>query len=402
MSPMFRTALVLGLLAAAEAFAIDMYLPALPQITEDLRTSEATMQLTLTLYFMAFGLAQMIYGPIADQVGRKPPLYAGMGIFLLGSVGSAVAPDIAWLIAARILQGAGAAAAMVVPRAIIRDMYTGPEATRLMALVMLVISISPMLAPLAGSGLLAVAGWRSIFWVLAAVSLLGLALIRWQQPETLAPEYAVPVNIASLAGGCRTLLAEPVFMGLTLVGAFGFASFFVFIAAAPFVYSGEFGLSPTQFSLAFAVNAIGFFATSQLAAPIGERVGMQVVMFWAVVGFAVFCVGLFVVALLGGASLFVVMGGLFLANACLGFVVPTVMVMALDPHGEIAGLASSLGGTLQMILAGLVVTLAGPFFDGTVVPMTGAVAGCGVLTLATALWVRPKMEGMGKEKGGGG
>jgi len=391
LSPMFRTALILGLLAAVEAFAIDMYLPAMPEITRALGTDIATMQTTLTLYFVAFGLAQLIWGPLADQYGRKPPLYAGMGLFVLASVGCALAPTVGWLTGFRILQGLGAAAAMVVPRAVIRDMYTGAQATRIMAMVMLVISVSPMLAPLAGSAILAVAGWRDIFWALVVAGGVGIYLLARHQPETLPPARRVRVDVASLLRGSRILLRDPVFMGLTFVGGFGFASFFVFIASATYVYTDQYGLTPTGFSVAFAINAIGFFAASQLAGPLSERYGITRIVRLAVVGFAACCLILLAVVIAGGGSLAVVVAGLFAGNAFLGLVIPTTMVMALDPHGEIAGLASSLGGALQMTVAGLMVTLAGPFFDGTALPMVATIAVCAVLTLAVALWVLPRV-----------
>ncbi|MBT0955837.1 multidrug effflux MFS transporter [Alphaproteobacteria bacterium KMM 3653] len=383
---MFRTALILGLLSAVGPFAIDMYLPALPEIGADLGAEVSAVQLTVTAYFVAFGLAQLIYGPWADQAGRKLPLYAGLGIFIAATVGCAMAPTIGWLVAFRALQGAGGAVLMVVPRAIIRDLHTGPDATKLMALVMLVISISPMLAPLAGSGMIAIGDWRLVFWSLCVAGALGLVLMSLALPETLAKPERVRVNLRNLLRGTKTLILDPAFIGLTLTGGFGFSSFMVFIASASFVYSGHFGLSPTGFSLAFAVNAIGFFMASQLAGPFGERFGDARVIRLAVMGFAAFAVSLFLIGLAGFASLPVVMAGLFCANACLGLIIPTTMVMALDPHGEIAGLASSLGGTLQMVTGGMMVMITGLFFDGTAVPMIGAIALCACCAMAMALW----------------
>ena len=146
-SGMARIALVIGLLGAVGPFAIDMYLPALPEVAADLGASAQATQFTLTAFFLAFGVSQLAYGPASDQFGRKPPLYVGLAIFLLGTLGCALAPTIEALIAARLVQGVGAATVMVVPRAIIRDLHSGPAATRLMAMVMLVISVSPMLAP---------------------------------------------------------------------------------------------------------------------------------------------------------------------------------------------------------------------------------------------------------------
>jgi DHA1 family bicyclomycin/chloramphenicol resistance-like MFS transporter len=378
-SPLLRQALVLGALSTVGPFAIDMYLPAMPAIAADIGATVPAMQCTITAYFIAFGLAQLIYGPWADQAGRRVPLYAGLAIFIIGSVICTFATSPEALMAGRFVQGLGGAAVMVVPRAIIRDLYTGHEATRLMAAIMLVISVSPMLAPLAGAGLIAVTDWRAIFGFLGVAALASLAMTRFVLPETLPAAARQPVSVAALWAGAKMLLTHRGFLGLTFLGGFGMASFFVFIASASFVYSEAFGLSPTGFSLAFAVNALGFFAASQMAAGLGQKHGAVTVALWATAGFAFFTVGLFAVALLGLASLPVVIGGLFLANACLGLVIPTTMVLALEEHGEHAGLASSLGGTLQMLAGGVMIAVTGPFFDGTVVPMLAAIALCGVL-----------------------
>ena len=388
---LFRAALILGLLSAVGPFAIDMYLPALPTIAADLQADVATVQWTLTAYFMAFGVAQLLYGPWADQAGRRRPLFFGLGVFIAGSVWSAVAGDINHLIAARILQGFGGAVLMVVPRAVIRDMHTGSAATRLMAMVMLVISVSPMLAPLVGSGIIAFGDWRMIFWVLCIAAGLSLLMVGFVLPETLAPEARVKVNLKSLWAGTKTLFRDPVFMGLTLIGGFGLSSFIVFIASASFVYSEQFGLTPTGFSLAFAINAIGFFAASQAAGPAMDKFGIVPVMRGAVIGFASAAFVLFLICLAGFGTLPVVVAGLFVANACLGLIIPTTMVMALDPHGSIAGLASSLGGTLQMLVGGLMVAITGLFFNGTATPMVGAIALCSALALALALFTFRKM-----------
>jgi len=194
-----------------------------------------------------------------------------------------------------------------------------------------------------------------------------------------------------MAEGAKTLFGSASFMGLTFVGAFGISSFFVFIATASFVYSGVYGLSPTGFSIAFAINAVGFFGASQLAAPAGMRWGMVPVMRRALFGFAFFACLFAVLAALIDLPLAGVVGLLFLGNFCLGFVIPTSMVMALDEHGEIAGLASSLGGTTQMLTGGAIIALIGPWLDGTVLPMAMAIAGCAVMALVIALWTFPRL-----------
>lgn len=383
-----RPALVLGLLSCIGPFAIDMYLPAMPTIAADLGSSMQAMQMTITAYFLVFGVAQLIYGPWADQAGRKRPLYAGIAIFALGSALCALAPTDTLLIAGRAVQALGGAALMVVPRAIIRDISTGNEATRLMAAIMLVFSVSPMLAPLAGAGLLAFASWRWIFALLLLASVASFTLLAIAQPETLAPENRQRFNLPETLRAAKRLLTDRGFLSLTFLGAFGMASFFVFLASAAFVYTESFGLSPTGFSLAFAANAVAFIGASQAAGPLGAKFGALPLMRWATLGFAVFTCGLFALALSMPIGLYTCIIGLGLGNACLGLIIPTTMVMALDDHGDIAGLASSLGGTLQMLTGGVVIVAFGGLFSASPTPMIGVIALCAVIALALSRFTR--------------
>jgi DHA1 family bicyclomycin/chloramphenicol resistance-like MFS transporter len=382
---------ILGLVAAVGPFAIDMYLPAMPDIGRDLQVDQQVVQWTIVGYFITFGLAQLVYGPWADQAGRKPPLYWGLALFIGGTVLCALAPSIGWLILGRMIQGAGGAANMVVLRAVIRDMATGPAATRMMSTIMIVIAVSPLLAPLSGAGLLAFGDWRLIFWALLAAAVLSYALMHYAVPETLTDANRQRFDLASTLRGMKGLLANRGFMVMTFLAGFAFASFFVFIASASFVYIGAFGLSATEFSLAFAVNAIGFFAASQFAAPLAMRLGTLRMIAVATVGFAVATFVGFAFALAELASLPVTMTTLFIGNVFLGVILPTAQVQALEEHGDIAGLASSLGGTMQMVAAGVLVAAAGPFLDGTVAPMLGAIALCGALALVLSLMIPRQM-----------
>ena len=390
--PLFRTALVLGVLSAVGPFAIDMYLPALPQVARDLATSEANVALTLTAYFIVFGLAQMIYGPLADAIGRRKPMLIGIAIFLLASIAATLAPSIGWLIVARAFQGLGAAALMAVPRAVIRDMASGPAAARMMAAIMIVISVSPMLAPLTGSLIMAWGGWREIFAVLAVSALISLGMVIFVLPETLRPEDRQPVRLDVMLRGARRLVTDRRFMGLSMIGGFGMASFFVFLASASFVYTRQYGLGPTGFSLAFAANAIGFFSASQFAPRLAERIGMERLISLAITGFAAAMLVLSGLVWLGFDSLALIMAGLFLGNACLGLVLPTAMVMSLDPHPDIAGLASSLGGTLQMLTGGAMIAVTGPFLDNTSATMVPAIGLCAALAWIAAFLSLPRLR----------
>ncbi|MBA4490319.1 multidrug effflux MFS transporter [Paracoccus sp. S1E-3] len=390
--PLFRMALVLGLLSAVGPFAIDMYLPALPEVAADLHTTEAGAARTLTSYFIVFGFAQMIYGPMADAIGRKKPLVLGVAIFLIGTVGAAMAPDIGWLVAARGIQGLGAATLMAVPRAVIRDMASGPEAAKMMAAIMIVIAISPMLAPLTGSLVMAWGGWREIFAVLGIAAFISLGLILFVLPETLPVDQRQPVRLDVMLAAARRLLGDRRFMGLTMIGGFGMASFFVFLASASFVYTRQYGLSETGFSIAFAVNAIGFFTASQFAARLAERFGMERVISLAITGFAGTMLALTAIVWAGLDGLPVVMAGLFVGNAFLGLVMPTAMVMSLDPHPDIAGLASSIGGTFQMLTGGVMISVVGPFMDNSAATMVPAIALCAVLAWLAAAASLPRLR----------
>lgn len=387
-----RYAIVLGLMAAVGPFGIDMYLPALPAIAADLEATTAAVQMTLMAYFVAFGVLQIAYGPTADMVGRKPPLYFGLSLFTIGSIGCALAPGIEWLIGFRVLQGAGAAAMMVIPRAIIRDLYTGIAATRLMAMVMLVIAVSPMLAPLVGSALIVPFGWRSAFVAVTMAAMVSAVMLTFFLKETLAPADRVAVNLASMRRGFGRLLRDPVFMGLTFIAGFGMASFFAFLSTASFLYIEHFGLTPTEFALAFAVNAAGFFAASQTAASLGVRFGITRVVMFGVTGFFTAMMVLLAITVMGVDSLFAIIVLLLLGNSCMGLVVPTSMVLALEQHGPIAGLASALGGTLQMSTGVVMIVIVSAIFDGTPLPMVSAIAACAVAAFTLARLTLPRVR----------
>ncbi|WP_269585236.1 multidrug effflux MFS transporter [Roseibium sp. Sym1] len=389
-----RSAVVLGLLAAVGPFAIDLYLPAMAEIVRDLQTDDAAVHMTFTVYFIAFGIAQLVYGPLADRFGRKPPVFLGLIVFITGSFLCATASDVSALTLGRFVQALGAAAPMVIVRAVVRDLHTGTEATRLMALIMLVFSVSPMLAPLTGSLIIQFGSWRLIFVVLGIIALAAVAQMALLLPETLPPDRRARIDLVAMTRSAIYLLRDPKFMGLTLIGGFSLGSFFVFLAAAPLVYMTQYGLTPTGFSLVFALNAVGFFASSQFAAPLGQRFGMGRVALLAVCGFAASTSLLTFLVWSGIDDLPVLMALFFVGNSCLGQVIAPVMVMALEEHGEHAGMASSLGGTFQMVAGGVMIFACSPFFDRTALPLTGAVTACALIALVLALLVlRPQARG---------
>jgi DHA1 family bicyclomycin/chloramphenicol resistance-like MFS transporter len=379
---LIRAAIVLGLLSVVGPLAIDMYLPALPAIGADLGATDARIQQSLMAFLGAFAIGQLIYGPLSDMFGRKPPLYFGLGLFVLASIGSAFAPNAEVLIVFRFLQGLGACASMSLPRAIVRDNYTGAPAAQLMSLIMLVFSVSPILAPLSGSLVIAFADWRAMFWVMTGVGVLALLLLTFALKETRPKEARLDSGLGSAVRAYGTLLRDGRFLGLTLIGTFGMSSFMAFLGNSSFVYIDHFGLTPTQYSLAFSVNAVSFFAASQATGTLVGRFGLNRVVKVAVTGYAVAMLALFA-AVLGGADSVWVMGGfMFVAFGFLGLVLPTTGVLAMEEQGEIAGSASALMGTVQMVVASVVMGIVGAFADGTARPMVIAFAVCAVLAFA--------------------
>lgn len=327
-------ALLLGLITAVGPFAIDIYLPALPTLGASLHASPALVQMSLTVFFVIVGVCQLFYGPISDVFGRKPPIYAGLVIFAVASVGCALAPTIESLIAFRALQAFGACAGMVIPRAIVRDLYTGHEAAKLMALLMLVMSVSPILAPLAGSLVISLWSWREVFTVLAVLAVACLVMTIVQLPETHPAERRLGKTLGNAFSSYGALLRDPVFIGLSVVCGFGLATFFVFIGSAPFVYIEHYGLTPTQFSLGFAVNAASFFAMSQLTARLSARFGLAPLIRWSVVAVAA-VMAVLAVTTLWVDSLALMMTLLFIGFGFLGLLLPAAGVLSLEDHGAV-------------------------------------------------------------------
>ncbi|TKT80424.1 multidrug effflux MFS transporter [Aquamicrobium sp. LC103] len=374
-----RIAVVLGLLSAIGPFAIDMYLPALPTIGADLNASTSAVQMSLLVFFLSMGFGQIVVGPISDMTGRKAPLYFGLGLFAVGGIGSALAPSIEWLIAFRFLQGLGASAGMVVPRAIVRDLHTGNEAAKLMSLLMLVFSVSPILAPLTGSLVIEAFGWRAVFWTVTGAAVLAVVLLTTSLAETRPVEHRQGSSFASALAGYRFLMGDRNFLGLTLIGGFGISSFFIYLASSSFILIDHYGLSPSVYSVFFSINAVAFIGMSQLTGVLSDRFGLRRVVRLAVAGYTTTMVVLLAIMSSGVDRLDVMAALLFVGYGFLGLVIPTTSVLAMDDHGEIAGTASALLGTLHFATGAVAMAVAGLFFDGTALPMVVGIATCAIL-----------------------
>jgi DHA1 family bicyclomycin/chloramphenicol resistance-like MFS transporter len=314
-------------------------------------------------------------------------------LFAAASVGCALAGSIEMLIALRFVQGFGAAAMMAVPRAVVRDLHTGTDAARLMALLMLVFSVSPILAPLAGSGVIALTGWRGVFWAVTVAALAALAMAASFLDETRPPAERVESSLGSALDGYASLLRDRHFLGLVFIGGFVMAGFFTYLANSSFVMIGHWGLTPTQFSLAFSLNAAGFIGASQFTGALGDRLGLVPVVRIGAFGAASTMLAMLAYFLGGGDRIEVLIVLFLISSAFAGLVVPTTAVLALEQHGAIAGTASALMGTLQMLTGAVAMSVVGLFTDGRPLPMViGMAAGIFIalgLTVATLGLRRP-------------
>ena len=373
-----RNAIVLGLLSASGPFAIDMYLPALPAIAADLNASSAAVQGSLLAFFLAVACCQIVYGPISDSFGRKAPLYFGLVLYSVGAIACSFAPSIEWLIAARFIQGVGACAGMTIPRAIVRDLHTGNDAARLMSLIMLVFSVSPILAPVAGSIVIEFGGWREIFWVVALLGVAALAVAFFLLKETRPAANRIPFDARAIWANYVVLLRDRHFLGVTMIGGFGLASFFAFLAGSSFVYIDHFGLSPTQYGIAFAINAIAFIGMAQLTARLGRRFGLHRVVSAALTFYLITTSVLLVATIAGVDNVYFLIALLFISFGSMGLVIPSTAVLALEDYGPTAGTAAALMGTLQLLAGVVIVGVVGAISDGTVLPMVSAISACAI------------------------
>ncbi|MBK1786517.1 Bcr/CflA family multidrug efflux MFS transporter [Prauserella cavernicola] len=377
-----RYALVLGGLTAFGPLSIDMYLPALPAMAGDLRTGDATLQLTLAAFVLGVGIGQLVLGPLSDAYGRRKPLLAGVAVFVVASVLCVVSPSVELLIAARVLQAFGAAAGMVISRAAVRDLFSGIAMARFFSMLMLVTGLAPILAPVLGGQLLALTSWRGIFGALAAFGALLLVVAAFALPETLPEHRRRPANPRAIVRGYARLLRDRVFVGYGLGLGLSFAAMFTYISASSFVLQTTYGLDPQEYGFVFGTGAVGLVLAGQVNGRLVGRVRQRTLLFVGLTGNAAGSFAVLVAAL-SGLGLEAVLPALFVAVASAGLVMPNATSLALNDHPEMAGSASALLGVLQFTVGGLTSPLAGLSGEKSALPMAMLMTLFGLLALVS-------------------
>jgi DHA1 family bicyclomycin/chloramphenicol resistance-like MFS transporter len=373
--------ILLGALTAFAPMSIDMYLPALPTIGQAFSATPGHVQLSLASFFLGLAIGQAIYGPLADRFGRKRPLLVGLCLLVIASAGCALAASIDILIALRFFQALGACSGQVIARAIVRDVFEAREAVRVFSLMVLVLGVSPVLAPVLGGQILVFFDWRVIFWVIMILAAIGLAGTVWRLPETHRHEHMRPLALKSVLGAYGLLLADRAFVGYALTGATGLAGMFAYIAGSPFVFMELFHVPTTKFGFFFAANALGLIAAAQLNVRLVRRfhsdaVILAVLLIQVIDGLLLLTgtwtgwIGLY------GTALFI-----FIYVASVGCLFPNTTALAMASHPQKAGSASALVGVLQFSLAAFAASIVGGLNNGTALPMAGTIALCGVAAM---------------------
>ncbi|MGW0707976.1 multidrug effflux MFS transporter [Streptomyces sp. NPDC002643] len=364
--------LLLGGLTATPPLAMDMYLPALPEVTDSLRAPATTVQLTLTACLAGMALGQLLIGPMSDRWGRRRPLLLGLAVYVVATVLCALAPTVETLIAFRLVQGLAGSAGIVIARAVVRDLYDGEAMARFFSTLMLVSGVAPIVAPLIGGQILRVTDWRGVFVVLTVIGVALMAVVWAKLPDTLAPADRHGGGIGETLHAMRGLLTDRIFMGYVLAGGFAFAALFAYISASPFVIQEIYGASPQTYSLLFGVNSVGLVLMGQINGRVlVGRVSLD----------KVFAVGLVIVAVSATALLLMTLGvfgevglgpmaaALFVLMSAMGITLPNTQALALMRVRHAAGSASALLGTSSFLIGAIASPLVGVAGEDTAVPM---------------------------------
>jgi DHA1 family bicyclomycin/chloramphenicol resistance-like MFS transporter len=374
--------ILLGTLTAFAPMSIDMYLPALPSIGVTFSATAGQVQLSLASFFLGMAAGQAFYGPLTDRFGRKRPLFAGLSLFVIASAGCALSASIDMLIALRFFQALGGCSGPVIARAVVRDLFDPREAVRVFSLMVLVLGVSPVLAPLVGAQILRFFDWRIIFGITTLFGASALAATAWRLPETHRPEHMRPLALKPVLEAYRVLITDGSFIGYALTGATGLGAMFAYIAGSPFVFIDYFHVPATQYGAFFGVNALGFVMAAQLNVRLSKRFETGVVIRTALIFQTIASLLLAAGTWTGSIGLYGTASLIFIYMACAGSLFPNTTAMAMAGHADKAGSASALIGTLQFTLAAIAASTVGALNNATPLPMAATIAACGVFAFA--------------------
>lgn len=362
-----RLALILAAFSALGPFTVDMYLASLPQIMDFFETNVSMIQASLTASLLGLGIGQMVMGPLSDRYGRRAPLLVAMLLYIATSIGCALAPNIESFIALRFIQGVAASAGLVISRAIARDRYSGVEMTKFISLLTMISNVAPLISPNAGSAVTMYSSWVGVFVCLALLGILLTGVTAWGLGESLPATHRVPGSIMTFMSNYNQLFRDRIFMGYALVNGILFAGIFAFVAGTPFIYQHMYGASPQLFSILFALNGLAIMIGSQVVKRMAGRLTAHRILR---IGLSLALISTFVIliAVLSKGPLSSIVVSTFLFAVTIGIIGPVSVTLAMESHGQIAGSASAVIGTLQFALGAVTSPLVGIAGENSAVP----------------------------------
>jgi len=378
--------LLLGLLTAIGPLSIDMYLPAFPSIAKSLHTTVSEVTLSLSSFFLGISAGQLIYGPLLERFGRKKPLYGGLSLYFLASIGCAFAGSVHILILFRLFQAVGGCVGLVAARAMVRDLFEVKEIAKIFSMLMLVVSVSPIIAPTLGSYITSVLGWRYVFVVLILVVLIILVGTYFFLPESKAPDANFSLKPIPIIKNFLSVIRFPQFLTYTLTGAVSYAGLYAYIGGSPFVFMELFKVSNTQFGWIFAVIAMGLIGASQVNNLALRNYSSEQVIRIAS-GFQCFIgILLCLTTYLGWSNLLITILLIFIFLSCQGFIFPNATALALAPIEYNVGSASALIGAIQMTIGAIASATVSLLQNHTALPMSGVMTSCAILAFSILTW----------------
>jgi DHA1 family bicyclomycin/chloramphenicol resistance-like MFS transporter len=372
----FYLILILGLMSAIGPLSIDMYLPAFPSIAAGLNSSIERVTLSLSSFFIGISIGQLIYGPLLERYGRKIPLYVGLGLYALASFACASATSVEMLILFRFLQALGGCVGMVASRAMVRDLFDVKDNAKVFSTLMLVIAVSPIIAPTLGGFITTYLGWRYIFGMLIIVIAMIIAGVYFLLPDSKGPDVNYSLKPTAILSGFATILKHPQFILYTFSGAVASAGLYSFISGSPFVFIDYFKVSQQHYGWMFGLVASGLIGSSQLNSYFLKKYNSDQIIKVALYVQSAVAIVLVGTALLGVASVVSTVVLVFLFLCCQGYIFPNASALSMAPFGHNAGNASALMGFIQMSVGAFMSAMVSVFHNNTILPMTGVMAFC--------------------------
>lgn len=382
---------VLAILSALMSFAsisTDLYLPALPAMGESLHADAGSVELTISGYLIGFSLGQLFWGPIGDRYGRRLPITLGLLLFIIGSAGCALSGSVPTMIGWRLVQAVGACANVVLARAMVRDLYVGQQAARMLSVLMTAMAIAPLIGPSVGGLILQVASWHAIFWVLVGVGLATLWALT-TLPETLPPKRRRQQSLLSAFLGYGRLLRHPGLLTYVGVGGCFYGAMFAYVAGTPVAYISHHQVSPQGYGLLFALGIVGIMLANQINSRLVRRYGLDRLIRFGAALASVAGTAAALSAWHDWGGLWGLVGTLFLFASATGFIVANAIVGALDSHPDQAGSVSALIGAIQYGMGMMGSACVGYFANGTPLPMALTIAGFSLGSLLFSLGLQP-------------